>query len=635
MTKYRTGNPVGSAAAKDLYDNAENLDVAINSQTARGWTDRLGNARRTWKGIEDKAEIDIAASASAAAASASAAAAGYRDEALTARNDALAAASAIGPVKFYDTKAQADTAIGTMTDGDIIEVAIDETRAGARTRYKAQGGTLVFVVNLDQLRQDVSSIDNPDLGASMIGGIIAKSMTINVPAQHSTIQDAMEYLRGFTIARGAIVTIKVADGEYTVTSPTSLNHPEGDRLRLIGNQSNPLACVIKASANSNFDALVCSGAHVFGFIDGFYIERATKAGLSNNTTGVLTDGGAAVFCGPNMRVNNFYYSFAARNRSYLYCDGVKSENAGDVGIWAFVGSTIYARNAQVSGASDAANGYGYGIQAEYGSVVDCSGATATGCFIAGIAALSNSQVRAYTANSSGNTGSGILARDGGGVIAHNATTNGNGRYGLERIFDGLISGNNITAVGNALGNGFAKAFLSTEDGVARLAANTGDLRIDTSTPSHVYFNTAGGLQFAVEHADAATSALRVRGGGAWSGDQPAVTATGNAADIGIRYVTKGAGTHHFSAYGGVVQFDIAAIANCVNRISARGSAAGGAVSLRAVGSDSVIDIALFPKGSGSYVQLGTGWVSNPTLSPNGYVYIKDASGTVRKLMTCD
>ena len=165
MTTYNTGNPVGSAAAKDLYDNAENLDVAINSQTAGEWTDRLGNARQTWKGIEDKAEIDIAASASAAAASASAAAAGYRDETLAARNDAQAAASAIGPVKFYDTKAQADAAIGTLANGDIIEISQDETRAAARTRYKVQAGALVFVVNLDKTKLDLAS----PLGASLVG----------------------------------------------------------------------------------------------------------------------------------------------------------------------------------------------------------------------------------------------------------------------------------------------------------------------------------------------------------------------------------------------------------------------------------------------------------------------------------
>lgn len=79
--------------------------------------------------------------------------------------DAKAAASAIGPVKFYDTKAQADAAIGTMANGDIIEVAIDETRAGARTRYKVQAGALVFVVNLDQVRVDLAAAT----GASLVG----------------------------------------------------------------------------------------------------------------------------------------------------------------------------------------------------------------------------------------------------------------------------------------------------------------------------------------------------------------------------------------------------------------------------------------------------------------------------------
>ena len=169
MTTYNTGNPVGSATVKDLYDNAENLDVAINSQTAGEWTDRLGNARQTWKGIEDKAEIDIAASASAAAASASAAAAGYRDETLAARNDAQAAANAIGPIKFFDTKAQADAAVGTMVNGDIIEVSQDETRADARTRYKVQAGALVFVVKLDQVRHDLANAADPAKGAGMVG----------------------------------------------------------------------------------------------------------------------------------------------------------------------------------------------------------------------------------------------------------------------------------------------------------------------------------------------------------------------------------------------------------------------------------------------------------------------------------
>ena len=54
MTTYNTGNPLGSAAVKDLYDNAENFDTALNDLTAVSWTDRLGNVRLSWVGMERK-----------------------------------------------------------------------------------------------------------------------------------------------------------------------------------------------------------------------------------------------------------------------------------------------------------------------------------------------------------------------------------------------------------------------------------------------------------------------------------------------------------------------------------------------------------------------------------------------------
>ncbi|WKM72875.1 hypothetical protein Q2T70_03765, partial [Klebsiella oxytoca] len=52
MSTYNTNNPLGSAAVKDLFDNAENLDFALNSLTALIWTDRLGKTRRSFFGME-------------------------------------------------------------------------------------------------------------------------------------------------------------------------------------------------------------------------------------------------------------------------------------------------------------------------------------------------------------------------------------------------------------------------------------------------------------------------------------------------------------------------------------------------------------------------------------------------------
>lgn len=48
---YNTGNPLGSVAVKDLYDNASNLDEAMNS-TSPAWQDRFGKRRETLAGLE-------------------------------------------------------------------------------------------------------------------------------------------------------------------------------------------------------------------------------------------------------------------------------------------------------------------------------------------------------------------------------------------------------------------------------------------------------------------------------------------------------------------------------------------------------------------------------------------------------
>ncbi|CAI2497210.1 Uncharacterised protein [Serratia ficaria] len=52
MTTYNTGNEVGSTDPRDLYDNAENFDVAMQTQSEE-WTDRLGNKRVSWEGMRN------------------------------------------------------------------------------------------------------------------------------------------------------------------------------------------------------------------------------------------------------------------------------------------------------------------------------------------------------------------------------------------------------------------------------------------------------------------------------------------------------------------------------------------------------------------------------------------------------
>lgn len=48
---YDTGNPVPSTDPRDLYDNAANMDLAMNSGLPT-FTDRLGALRKTWSALE-------------------------------------------------------------------------------------------------------------------------------------------------------------------------------------------------------------------------------------------------------------------------------------------------------------------------------------------------------------------------------------------------------------------------------------------------------------------------------------------------------------------------------------------------------------------------------------------------------
>ncbi len=49
---FNTGNPIGSTDARDLSDNAENMDILENSTTLDAHPDRLGTMRKTRKGME-------------------------------------------------------------------------------------------------------------------------------------------------------------------------------------------------------------------------------------------------------------------------------------------------------------------------------------------------------------------------------------------------------------------------------------------------------------------------------------------------------------------------------------------------------------------------------------------------------
>lgn len=52
MTRFNTGNPIGSSSPLDRDDNTKNLDVAVNDLYENTWPDRFGVLRWTWSGMD-------------------------------------------------------------------------------------------------------------------------------------------------------------------------------------------------------------------------------------------------------------------------------------------------------------------------------------------------------------------------------------------------------------------------------------------------------------------------------------------------------------------------------------------------------------------------------------------------------
>ena len=454
----------------------------------------------------------------------------------------------------------------------------------------------------------------PGKGAALIGGFIGDSVTLNVPAQYATIQAAFAYLSTKTIARGATVTIQVADGTYTLGSTVNANHPQGSQIRLVGNVTTPTNCVITVSGAPTFDALYVDGGNTLGYLDGFKFDLAGKAGITNNFTAVLANNGGTIICGPQITVNNWYYGIAARNGSFVYCRYANVSNSGDVGIWSMNGSSVDAQYASSAGAVDGTS-LGFGFQAEYGSFLDASNASASGCKIAGIAALSGSTVRALASTSSTNTGSGFFARDNGEIECHGATANNNTRYGVEEYTTGVVYYSSITATGNTIAARAPSAAFDNTTLGARVVSSSGDLRVDTAGANNIYFNTSGGPQAQIAHTANAVNYPKLTG---TAGTKVVFTANGTGIDLDVSLQGKGTGYVFLGD-------------NKQNYLRVNANASGTAPQLRAEGVDTDIDLFLGGKGAG-LVRFGT-YASSADVACNGYITIKDEAGTTRKLMT--
>jgi hypothetical protein len=270
------------------------------------------------------------------------------------------------------------------------------------------------------------------------------------------------------------------------------------------------------------------------------------------------------------------------------------------------------------------------------SPVSVTGGTGSGAtfnplwFTAGftITNAGSGYVEQPTVSFSGGGGSGAAAYASVGSIARLTSIGGgfelatpNG-VGFRVANSGTTNVNYLSAQGNAAG------------GPVNLIATGTDTDITTSISSKgtgaVRFLTNGASQEQLRVAHTASAVNYVQVTGAATTGYPVISAQGSDSNAGLILQTKGSGYVRFSTGGGPNsdQLRVTHTANPVNYAQITGNIAGYAPVFSVAGSDTNIDLTLTPKGTGN-VRFGT--YTGTALSIAGYIEIKDAGGTIRKL----
>lgn len=108
-------------------------------------------------------------------------------------------------------------------------------------------------------------------------------------------------------------------------------------------------------------------------------------------------------------------------------------------------------------------------------------------------------------------------------------------------------------------------------------------------------------------------------------------AAGLAAANGLGMIFSPGGLEFVAVGDASIQSVIAATALAVNHVALTGSTTGNAAKVAAQGTDANIDLFLTGQGGGSFVQLAAAFTTASDPATTGYITIKDATGTVRKL----
>ena len=375
-----------------------------------------------------------------------------------------------------------------------------ETPAGAQAKAEAAEANAKAYTD-----QEVAEVSQA-LAAHLAETVIKQNLTINVPADYLTIQAALDALKYAWIPRDVTVTIQVAAGTYTHTSPIVVDHPCGSQIRIIG--ATPITTTITGAGTVSGSAgnwsVPITVADVTGIQVGQYaiirntsgtgdhfahrgiweitaVDAATKTVTVKNTHKGSTflvatlSGGDFIVLTTILKFNSCHgFYFYGNNFGLL--DNVAivgsstSEYDGICLTSYFSEDTLRGANVKLGNNVGVAK-FNAGIRVYSGSLIAENVASSSN-FREGFLAIEGGTINAPSSTASGNGGNGFYASLSGSIDVSASTASGNGSDGFYASYSGSIYAPSSTAIGNG-SSGFSAEHSGSIDASASTASGNG------------------------------------------------------------------------------------------------------------------------------------------------------------------
>ncbi|MEQ7803153.1 hypothetical protein C2I27_03245 [Priestia megaterium] len=297
---------------------------------------------------------------------------------------------------------------------------------------------------------------------------ISENITLKVPNNFKTINQALDYLKNKRLLNNSTVTISISPGIYH-EKEIVFNHPDGERIKIIGSATsgrkpNTNDNVLYPNAASRLNALkryyrtviqfedtagITTGSASIGYVSDILLV-GNKRG--NNAHGISINKKGTGLSNGTIKLGNVgIYGFHNAGISIKNGGTILSKKGGLIisdnldGISVNEGGTVIAEKSIIN------NNQSVGVNIKYGGSVKINESYIANNGNRGLYILQGGTVVASKANISENSDIGVYILYGGNADLSASNINRNGSHGLEINYGGTANAYNALITNNKKG----------------------------------------------------------------------------------------------------------------------------------------------------------------------------------------